>query len=142
MTSEDIFKLAQKRMPAPDDLSLPDMLLYTSARNISSAFKSGEISLDQAREEKQLLLKKHSEYCHAERVAEQQRKDIFHISDCIIEAMTHGKTVRHTHMGVSAMYKIRAVVASYDNGWKYSLELQDLSPGCLVIASLNETEVT
>ena len=141
MTGEEIFKLAQKRTPAPDDLSLPDMLLYTSARNISIAYKSGEISLEQARAEKEALLKRHNEYCYTERYADKQRRDIFRISEQVNEAMTNEKVVKHTHMGISALYKIRGVIARYNNGWKYSLELQDLKSGCLVYAALDETEV-
>lgn len=58
------------------------------------------------------------------------------------EAIMSGKTVVHTHMGISAKYKITGVITRYSqkNGWTYALELQDKSRS-VVIAALEETEV-
>ena len=58
------------------------------------------------------------------------------------EIMMSGKTVVHTHMGISARYKITGVITRYSaaKGWTYSLELQDLKSNCIVIAALEDTE--
>ncbi len=59
------------------------------------------------------------------------------------EVMMSGRTVVHTHMGISAPYTIRHVLTGYskEKGWTYSLELQDLKSGCIVYAALEDTEV-
>lgn len=58
------------------------------------------------------------------------------------EAIMSGKTVVHTHMGISAKYKITGVITRYsaEKGWTYALELQDKSRS-VVIAAIEETEV-
>ena len=53
MTADEIYELARKRQPAPDDLTLPEQLLYTTARNIYKSFEDGIITLEQAKIEKQ-----------------------------------------------------------------------------------------
>lgn len=53
MTAEEIYELARKRQPAPDNLTLPEQLLYTTARNIYKSYADGIISLEQAKQEKQ-----------------------------------------------------------------------------------------
>ena len=59
------------------------------------------------------------------------------------EAMMNGRTVIHTHMGISARYKISGVITRFskDKGWTYSLELKDLNANCVVIAAIEDTEV-
>ena len=59
------------------------------------------------------------------------------------EAMMNGRTVVHTHMGISARYKISGVITRFskDRGWTYSLELKDLNANCVVIAAIEDTEV-
>lgn len=52
MTADEIYELARKRQPAPDDLTLPEQLLYTTARNIYKSYQDGIISLEQAKQEK------------------------------------------------------------------------------------------
>lgn len=59
------------------------------------------------------------------------------------EIMMSGKTVVHTHLGISARYRITGVITRYSaaKGWTYSLELQDLRSNCIVVAALEDTEV-
>ena len=59
------------------------------------------------------------------------------------EAMMNGRTVIHTHMGISARYKISGVITRFskDKGWTYSLELKDLNVNCVVIAAIEDAEV-
>lgn len=52
MTAEEIYELARKRQPAPDDMTLPEQLLYTVARNIYQSYKDGIIGIEQAKREK------------------------------------------------------------------------------------------
>lgn len=63
--------------------------------------------------------------------------------DEVNAAMINGSTVKHTHLGITCMYKIHGVLTRYspEKGWTYSLELQDLTSGCLVYTSFEETEV-
>ena len=53
MTAEQIYELARKRQPAPDNLTLPELCLYTTARNIYKSYYDGIITLEQAKNEKQ-----------------------------------------------------------------------------------------
>ena len=53
MTADEIYELARKRQPAPDNMTLPEQLLYTTARNIYKSFEDGIITLEQAKIEKQ-----------------------------------------------------------------------------------------
>ena len=59
------------------------------------------------------------------------------------EAMMNGRTVVHTHMGISARYKVSGVITRFskEKGWTYSLELKDLNANCVVIAAIEDTEV-
>lgn len=59
------------------------------------------------------------------------------------EAMVNGRTVVHTHMGISVRYKVTGVITRFSkkSGWTYSLELKDLNANCVVIAALEDTEV-
>lgn len=59
------------------------------------------------------------------------------------EAMMNGRTVVHTHMGISARYKVSGVITRFspEKGWTYSLELKDLNANCVVIAAIKDTEV-
>ena len=58
-------------------------------------------------------------------------------------AMVEGKTVIHTHMGMSAEYRLSGVITRYfpEKGWSYSLELRDLKANCVIIAALEDCEV-
>lgn len=60
------------------------------------------------------------------------------------EAMMTGRTVVHTHMGISAQYKVSGVITRFsrDKGWTYSLELKDINANTVVIAALEDTEVS
>ncbi|MGN1108684.1 MAG: hypothetical protein ACI4RK_04810 [Oscillospiraceae bacterium] len=53
MTAEQIYELARKRQHAPDSLTLPELCLYTTARNIYKSYQDGIITLEQAKSEKQ-----------------------------------------------------------------------------------------
>ena len=53
MTADEIYELARKRQPAPDSLTLPELCLYTTARNIYKSYHDGIITLEQAKNEKQ-----------------------------------------------------------------------------------------
>ena len=59
------------------------------------------------------------------------------------EAMMNGRMVIHTHMGISARYKVTGVITRFspEKGWTYALELKDLNANCVVIAALADTEV-
>ena len=59
------------------------------------------------------------------------------------EAMMNGRTVVHTHMGISARYKVSGVITRFspEKGWTYSLELKDLNANSVVIAAIKDTEV-
>lgn len=59
------------------------------------------------------------------------------------EAMMNGRTVIHTHMGISARYKVSGVITRFspEKGWTYSLELKDLNANSVVIAAIKDTEV-
>lgn len=52
MTANEIYELARKHQPAPEDMTLPEQLLYTTARNIYKSYSDGIISLEQAKREK------------------------------------------------------------------------------------------
>ncbi len=52
MTADEIYELARKRQPAPDNMTLPEQLLYTTARNIYKSYSDGIITLEQAKQEK------------------------------------------------------------------------------------------
>lgn len=60
------------------------------------------------------------------------------------EAMMTGRTVVHTHMGISARYKVSGVITRFspEKGWTYSLELKDINANSVVIAALEDTEVS
>ena len=59
------------------------------------------------------------------------------------EAMMNDRTVVHTHMGISARYKVTGVITRFSKGkgWTYSLELKDLNANSVVIATIEDTEV-
>lgn len=140
MNGEEIFKLA-RNSPMPDSLSLADMMLFTAARNIHTAYRNGYISADTAKEEKQLLIKQYNDYCHKQADADKERRQLFRLKDEIMRAVAENKTVKHTHMMITTEHKIRGIIAWYaSNGWNYSLELVD-DNGCVVIAALENTEV-
>lgn len=52
MTAEQIYELARKRQPIPDNTTLSEQLLYTTARNIYKAYSDGIITEEQAKREK------------------------------------------------------------------------------------------
>lgn len=58
-------------------------------------------------------------------------------------AMVNGSIIKHTYMGTTCRYRLSGVITRYSpvRGWLYSLELQDLNSGCIVIASLVDCEV-
>lgn len=140
MNGEEIFKLA-RNCPMPDSLSLADMMLFTAARNIHTAYRNEYISADAAKEEKRLLIKQYNDYCHKQANADKERRQLFRLKDEIMRAAAENKTVKHTHMMITTEHKMRGIIARYSaDGWNYSLELVD-DNGCVVTAALNETEV-
>lgn len=137
-----IFKLAQKKSPPPDTFSLPEMTLFTTARNIYKSYSDGVISLEQAQAEKAQVIRLFNDLTRKERDAAEKRAQIFRISDELHEAMRSGLTASHTHMGITCTYTIRGVITRYspETGWTYSLELID-NAGCLVYAAMEDVEV-
>lgn len=57
MTGNEIFELVRTRAPQPDGLSLAELMLYTTARNIYKAYADGLISIEQAKQEKTNAIK-------------------------------------------------------------------------------------
>ncbi len=51
--------------------------------------------------------------------------------------------VIYSHMGVQNRCRISGVITRFskDMGWTYSLELRDLTAGCVIIAGLGQVEV-
>lgn len=52
MTGNEIFDIARKKMPQPDGMTLSELMLFTTARNICRAFSDGIIDREQAHREK------------------------------------------------------------------------------------------
>lgn len=143
MDGTTIFELARKKAPPPDTLTLPEMMLFTTARNIYKAFADGVISLEQAQSEKDKVIRLFNENAHAENESRHKREQLFRISGEISDAIKSAKTVKHTHMGISVQCTIKGAIALCDKikGWTYSLVLQELNSGTIIYAALEETEV-
>ncbi|HCD70880.1 MAG TPA: hypothetical protein DEQ68_09675 [Ruminococcaceae bacterium] len=61
----------------------------------------------------------------------------------VTRAAEQGLTVIHTHMNISVPCRISGVLSRFDKGrWTYSLELREIKSGCVIIAALEEVEVT
>ena len=73
MTPDDIFELARKKTPPPDNLDLPQRMLYSIARNLYQSFGANILSLEQAREEKKQAIRAYNDYHHAELEAKRLR---------------------------------------------------------------------
>lgn len=124
----------------PEEMGELERVLYWQLLFLCKRYRSGKIDAECA---KKLKSKYITEY-------EQEallRKTYANIANGIppkeaISAMINGKTVAHTHMGISASYTVHGVITRYseEKGWTYSLELQDKS-GCIVYAALEDTEV-
>lgn len=58
-------------------------------------------------------------------------------------AAEQGLTVIHTHMGISVPCRIYGVLSRFSGGkWAYSLELREVKSDCVIIAGLEEVEVS
>lgn len=61
----------------------------------------------------------------------------------VTSAAEQALTVIHTHMNISVPCRISGVLSRFDKGrWTYSLELREIKSGCVIIAALDEVEVT
>ncbi len=62
--------------------------------------------------------------------------------DEVSEIMEKGFTVTHTHLGITADYRISACITRFskENGWFYQLELKDLNANSITIASLEDVQ--
>ena len=143
MTPDDIFELARKKTPPPDNLDLPQRMLYSIARNLYQSFGANILSLEQAREEKKQAIRAYNDYHHAELEAKRLRDDILKLHAQLIPAIERGERVIHTRNGVSAEYNISGAELKFskDNGWVYSVILTDRKANTVVYAAVDDVEV-
>ena len=90
MTADEIYELARKRQPAPDDLTLPEQLLYTTARNIYKSYQDGLISLEQAKREKQKSISDFNRLSMRYEVYDDHARRRVKISQLLTEADKYG----------------------------------------------------
>ena len=55
-TIDDLERLAMKNVPLPDDLTLPEQMLFLSLRQLHASYRNGEITKERARKEKQMIV--------------------------------------------------------------------------------------
>ena len=62
----------------------------------------------------------------------------------VTKAAEQGAVVLHTHMGITSRCRISGVITRYTkkSGWAYSLELTDLKANSVIIAALEDCEVS
>lgn len=62
----------------------------------------------------------------------------------VTKAAEQGAVILHTHMGITSRCRISGVITRYSkrSGWTYSLELTDIKAPCVIIAGLDEVEVS
>ena len=90
MTAEEIYELARKRQPAPDNMTLPEQLLYTTARNIYKSYSDGIISLEQAKSEKQKSIRDFESLNLKHDIYSDHMKRMVEISQLLTEADKNG----------------------------------------------------
>ena len=90
MTAEEIYELARKRQPAPDNMTLPEQLLYTTARNIYKSYSDGIITLEQAKSEKQKSIRDFESLSLKYDIYSDHMKRMVEISQLLSEADKNG----------------------------------------------------
>lgn len=62
----------------------------------------------------------------------------------VTQAAEQGAVVLHTHMGITSRCRISGVITRYTErtGWSYSLELMDVNTPSVIIAALEDCEVS
>ena len=90
MTAEEIYELARKRQPAPDNMTLPEQLLYTTARNIYKSYSDGIITLEQAKSEKQKSIRDFENLSRKYEIYDDHARRRVKISQLLTEADKHG----------------------------------------------------
>lgn len=90
MTAEEIYELARKRQPAPDNMTLPEQLLYTTARNIYKSYADGIISLEQAKQEKQQSIRNFDNLSRKYEIYDDHARRRVKISQLLTEADKNG----------------------------------------------------
>lgn len=90
MTAEQIYELARKRQPFPDNAPLSEQLLYSTARNIYKAFSDGIITEAQAKQEKANSIQAFAAHSRAEQSAADIFRRMAAISELLLEAEKSG----------------------------------------------------
>lgn len=90
MTGNEIFDIARKKMPQPDGMTLSELMLFTTARNICKALSDGIIDREQAHREKLNAIKVFDMDSLSERVWAQSARRMVAISQVLGEAEKHG----------------------------------------------------
>lgn len=90
LTAEEIYELARKRQPAPDNMTLPEQLLYTTARNIYKSYSDGIISLEQAKSEKQKSIRDFENLSRKYEIYDDHARRRVKISQLLTEADKNG----------------------------------------------------
>ena len=90
MTADEIYELARKRQPAPDNMTLPEQLLYTTARNIYKSYSDGIIPLEQAKSEKQKSIRDFESLNLKHDIYSDHMKRMVEISQLLSEADKNG----------------------------------------------------
>ena len=90
MTGNEIFDIARKKMPQPDGMTLSELMLFTTARNICKAFSDGVIDREQAHREKLNAIKVFEIDQLSERGWADSARRMVAISQVLGEAEKHG----------------------------------------------------
>ncbi len=86
MTADEIYELARRKRPAPDNLTLCEQMLYTTARSIYKAYSDGIITLEQAKKEKNRSIAAFGTLALSERVYLEHKRRMVEISRVLVEA--------------------------------------------------------
>ncbi len=86
MTADEIYELARRKHPAPDNLTLCEQTLYTTARNIYRAYSDGIITLEEAKKEKNRSIAAFGTLALSERVYLEHKRRMTEISRALAEA--------------------------------------------------------
>lgn len=86
MTADEIYEFARRKQPAPDDLTLCERMLYTTARNIYKAYSDGIITLEQAKKEKNQSITAFGTLALSERVYLEHKRRMTEISLVLTDA--------------------------------------------------------
>lgn len=90
MTVEEIYELARKRQPAPDSLTLPELCLYTTVRNIYKSYQDGIITVEQAKQEKQQSIRSFDRMSLSHEVYTDHMRRMVKISSILSDAEKNG----------------------------------------------------